>query len=135
MTIDIVVRCGGTPTGCRRGIRPRIPAAGPVRRDLTAELGTAGVVLAELAQPGLLRSEIAGRHGRADRLPDRAQGALEAEQFVVVRAIDQLLPVGEVHQLQAGRHHPAGAQDRERIELHLEQRLGLVGLARDRPVL
>lgn len=47
----------------------------------------------------------------------------------MVGVVDQLLTVGQVHQLQPRRDDAAGPQDREGVELHLEQGLGLVGLA------
>ncbi len=58
----------------------------------------------------------------ADRGPDRVEGAGEPAQLRLVRGVAQLLGAGQVQQPQLGGHHPAQAQQRQRVELHLEQR-------------
>ena len=44
--------------------------------------------------------------------------------------VAQHRPVAQVEQPQLARHHAAGAPEHQRVELHLEQRLGLERLAR-----
>ena len=58
----------------------------------------------------------------ADRRPDRLQGAGEAAELGLVRDVVQHLGAGQVQQPQLGRHHAAQDQQRQRVELHLEQR-------------
>ena len=66
---------------------------------------------------------------RPDRLPDRLDLALGGEQVGLVGLVAQHLAVAEVDQLEHRRDDAAGAPDDERVELHLEQRLGLEPLA------
>ena len=80
------------------------------------------LVAAPRARRPRVRPEVAGAARAADRGPDRVQGAGEPAQLRLVRGVAQLLGAGQVQQPQLGGHHPAQAQQRQRVELHLEQR-------------
>ena len=90
------------------------------------------LVVAPVAQPRLVGTPLAGLGRTPDRLPQRLDLALGGEQVGLVRPVAQHLGVAEVDELQQVRDHAPGAPHDERVELHLEQRLGLEVLARRR---
>ncbi len=85
-------------------------------------------MVAPVAQPARPRPPVARGPGPLDGLPQGADLALGGEQVGFVRRVPQYLALGEVHELEQPRHLAAEAPDHQRVELHLEQRAGLVGL-------
>ena len=73
----------------------------------------------------------------AIRIADQMAVSVRSEplEFGSLGSVGQLLAVGEIHQLQPVRDNPAVAPQRQRVELHLEQRPRLAGFARCAPVL
>ena len=123
----------------RRSVSPRLVGR-DVARPRRGRSGSGGIVpplvgqncveRAPVAQAGRVRLPVAGLLGEPDRGPHRLDLALGGAQVVLVGLVAQDLAVAEVDQLEHRRHDAAQLPDDERVELHLEQRLGLVALAR-----
>ena len=119
-----------------RLVRRRRPSDGPRRRS-----GSGGIVPPLVGQNWWKEHQSHRRDGLgrqspvswASRIaaPDRLDLALGGAQVVLVGLVAQDLAVAEVDQLEHRRHDAAQAPEDERVELHLEQRLGLVALAGD----
>src|SRR5579884_380903 len=101
-----------------------------VGRWTAAERRAACLVIAPAAHPAGIGTEIAAASGAADSRPDCAESAFEADQFGLVRGVGQGLPISQVQQPQLARYHPAKPQQGQRVELHLEQGLGLEHIPR-----
>src|SRR5580658_9534453 len=93
-----------------------------------AELGTERLMVAPVAQLARPRPPVARVPGSLDGLPQRRHLTLGGEQVGLVGGVTQYLTLGEVHELQQPWHLAAQAPDHQRVELHLEQRAGLVRL-------
>jgi hypothetical protein len=88
------------------------------------------LVVAPVAQAAGPRRELAQLRGALDRRPQGEHLALDGQQVGLVGGVAQHLPVAQVHQLEQPGHDAARAPQHQGVELHLEQRLALEGLAR-----
>src|SRR2546423_3992752 len=75
-----------------------------------AERRATWLVIAPIAHPARVGSEVTGACGPADRRPDRGKGMLEADQLRLIRRVAQSLPIGQIQQPQLARYHPADPQ-------------------------
>lgn len=87
-------------------------------------------MIAPVAQFARLGSEVSGRTCCEDRFPDGGEGSLESDELVVIRGVRENRAGGEIDQAQLCGNDSASAQQYERVELHLEERLGFGELAR-----
>src|SRR5687768_12647674 len=69
------------------------------RRGSAAEGGADCLVVAPVAEPGLVGPEVTAGHCALDRRPDRLQRALEPDQLVLVGRVSERLAIAEVEQL------------------------------------
>ena len=135
-------RCRRPRSGQRRVSRARRSAGSASRRPPRPRPGTAGECRRRPGRaPGGRTSRRAGvllgrkspvATARSIAAQMAMQGALEADQLVLVGGVGERVAVLEVEQLQLGGDHAAGAPEHQRVELHLEQRLALERLARHR---
>ena len=79
------------------------------------------LVVAPFAQPASAGLPRPARRRTLNRGPQRADGALEAAQLVLLGAIDHRYPVTEVIEAQLAGDSTTGAPEQERVELQLKQ--------------
>src|SRR3954447_9311813 len=110
-----------------RGGHPADPFQGVVRqrRRRPPEGRAERAVVAPVAQPPGRGTPVAGARGTVDGRPQGPQLALGGHELGLLGGVPQHLAVAQEDQLEQGRDTAVQAPEHERVELHLEQRLGL----------
>ena len=114
----------GSSSPCGRYARR---AAGParIRRWRAAHRRASRLAPTPPAEPGPAGAEFSCRAGGFDCAPDCGQGLVEALQCMESRLVVEDLAIREVDEPQPCSQNATRTKQRDGVELHLEQRLGL----------